>query len=80
MLCKFANIFGAPGTGVHSIRLFGVAVVDVLVTVLFAYLISKWKKISFVKTLIILFVLGIVLHRLFCVRTTIDKILFPSGV
>ena len=29
--------------------------------------------------MIVLFVLGIILHRVFCVRTTIDKLLFPTS-
>jgi len=33
---------------------------------------------SFLYTAICLFILGIILHRLFCVRTTVDKILFPK--
>lgn len=75
-LCKYKNIFGEPGKGAHSFRIFNIAVVDVVVTLIVAYLISKIWKTSFLKTSIILFLLGIILHRLFCVRTTIDKLLF----
>jgi hypothetical protein len=31
--CKYADIFGKPGTGLHSFRLYDFAVVDVLLTV-----------------------------------------------
>jgi hypothetical protein len=75
-LCKYKNILGVPGQGPHSYRIFNIAIVDVILTIIAAYIISYIFKISFVKTSIILFILGIILHRVFCVRTTIDKVLF----
>ena len=75
-LCKYKNILGIPGQGPHSYRIFNIAIVDVILTIILAYIISYIFKISFIKTSIILFILGILLHRLFCVRTTIDKLLF----
>lgn len=36
MSCPYKNIFGAPGTGVHSIRFMGVAVADTVLTFLLA--------------------------------------------
>jgi len=77
-LCKYKDALGVPGKGIHSYRLFGVAIVDVIMTIVGAGLISYFAKYSFLYTLIIVFSLGIILHRLFCVRTTIDKILFPN--
>lgn len=77
-LCKYKNILGVPGKGVHSYRIFNIAIVDVILTLIAAYIISYVFKKSFMWVSIILFILGIILHRLFCVRTTVDKILFPS--
>jgi hypothetical protein len=77
-LCKYKNMLGVPCKGVHSYRIFNIAIVDVLLTLLVAYIISYVFKKSFMWVSIILFILGIILHRLFCVRTTVDKILFPS--
>ena len=77
-LCKYRNMLGVPGKGVHSYRIFNIAIVDVILTLIVAYIISYVFKKSFLWVSIILFVLGIILHRLFCVRTTVDKILFPS--
>lgn len=77
-LCKYKNSLGIPNKGIHSYRLFGVAIVDVIMTIIAAKLISYYYKISFFYTCVFLFVLGIILHRLFCVRTTIDKLLFPN--
>jgi hypothetical protein len=78
-LCKYRNALGVPGQGVHSVRLGGVAVVDVLLTIVGAYVIAYFTRTSFAWTAAGLFLLGIILHRLFCVRTTIDRLLFPSG-
>lgn len=77
-LCKYKNILGQPGKGIHSYRLFSVAIADVIMTIICAYILSLIVKLSFIKTLIFLFLLGIILHRLFCVRTTVDKLLFPK--
>lgn len=75
-LCKYRDSLGTPHKGIHSYRLFGVAIVDVIFTIFGAMIISYFSKRSFIFTLIFLFILGIILHRLFCVRTTIDKLLF----
>jgi hypothetical protein len=78
-LCKYRNALGVPGTGAHSIRLGGIAVVDVVLTIVGAYIIAHFARTSFAWTAAGLFLLGIILHRLFCVRTTIDKLLFPNA-
>ncbi len=78
-LCKYRNALGVPGKGAHSIRLGGVAIVDVILTLVCAYIIAYFTRTSFAWTAAGLFLLGIILHRLFCVRTTIDRLLFPSG-
>lgn len=76
-LCKYKNSLGVPGTGVHSYRFLNLAIMDVLMTILAAIIISYFFKISFPCICAVLFIIGIILHRLFCVRTTIDKLLFP---
>ena len=78
-LCKYRNALGVPGKGAHSIRLGGVAVVDVIMTLVGAYIISYYARTSFAWTAAGFFLLGIILHRIFCVRTTIDKLLFPNA-
>jgi hypothetical protein len=77
-LCKYKNAFGIVGKGIHSYRILDIAILDVLVTLFVAFLISYFFKISFLYTSIFLFILGIIVHRLFCVRTTVDKILFSD--
>ena len=78
MLCKYKDFFGKVGEGVHNYRIFDIAIIDVIVTIFFAYFIHKLflKKYKFYQVLLGVFILGIIAHRLFCVRTTIDKILF----
>lgn len=47
--------------------------VDVLATIGLSWIISNIIKKSMMVILIILLLLGIILHRIFCVKTTIDK-------
>lgn len=76
--CPFKNILGKPNEGVHSYRFANVAIVDVIMTIIVAFIISVLFAIPFWKVLGVSFILGIVLHRFFCVRTTVDKLLFPN--
>ena len=77
-LCKYKDIFGKPGQGVHSYRIANIAIVDVLFTLIGAYLINRYffNKKHLIKTTLILFILGIIFHRLFCVKTTINNLIF----
>jgi len=87
-LCKYANALGEPGKGVHSIRVFNIAIVDVLSTIILALLFAIFFKYIikleatflsiFFITLLALFILGIILHKLFCVKTTVDKLIFGN--
>ncbi len=89
-LCCYKNIFGKPNTGLHKYRIFNIAIVDVLLVIIAAIIITGlWYKFSqqtkkqkkkqvykvFAITLISLFILGVVVHKLFCVDTTINKLL-----
>jgi len=71
-------MFAKPNTGPHQYRIFNIAIVDVVLTILLAYGISWYFNYPFLPTLGILFLLGIFVHRLFCVRTTVDKLIFPN--
>ena len=72
-LCKWKNILGESGKGVHSIRLFGFAVVDVVMTFILALVISRFTGCNYFIVLVFCFSLGIFLHELFCVETTVSK-------
>lgn len=77
MLCKYKNVLGKVNTGLHSYRILDIAVIDVILTVILAYVVKLiFPNKKFILILVFLFLLGIILHRLFCVRTTIDKLLF----
>jgi len=77
--CKYKNVFGEPGKGAHSYRILNIAIIDVIFTILLVLLICWITKWPFWITLVVTFIIGIIAHRLFCVRTTVDKLLFPNS-
>jgi hypothetical protein len=77
-LCDYRNYFGKPKTGVHKYRVANFAIVDIIMTIIGAVIISLIFRTNLLITLGILFLTGIALHRLFCVRTTVDILLFPQ--
>jgi hypothetical protein len=84
---KHRNMFGAPEMGIHKHRLLGVAVVDVVATLLVAAVVAFGVAFHTARPLLpimgvsaaLCFLLGVILHRLFNVRTTVDKLLFGNG-
>ena len=74
MFCQYKNALGIPGQGVHT-HFMGIAIGDVIMTILGAYLFHRISGYSFWICLLGLFLLGILLHRLFCVHTVIHKLL-----
>jgi len=77
MFCPYKRMFGDVGKGIHSYRVFDIAIVDVLETFLLAWFLSFVFRWNLFLTILGSFALGIFMHRLFCVRTTIDKMLWP---
>lgn len=75
MSCKYKDLFGKPGVGFH-VHFLGIAIGDVIGTILLALLFAKILKMDFWLILLIIFSLGILLHKIFCVNTTINKFLF----
>jgi hypothetical protein len=67
------NLFGVPGTGFHSTRVFGFALYDTLGTIAIAWLISYFFGYTFWKVLLFAFVLGEVLHYIFGTPTAFLK-------
>lgn len=67
----------------RSYRILHIAIFDVVATIFGAFLL--WKglvhftslKLSFLFVMCLMFLSGIVAHRIFGVRTTVDKFLFP---
>jgi hypothetical protein len=74
--CKYKNIFGAENTGVHKYRIFDIAVVDLIATIIGAGLIAYFVKMNFFIIFAIVMLSAIIIHRIFCVNTTINKMIF----
>lgn len=79
-LCKYRDSFGKVGEGVHSLRLFNIAIVDTLLTFVLAYIINSYLKSYLKSNLLIIFfillVISIFIHKAFCVETTLTKMFF----
>jgi hypothetical protein len=69
MSCPYANALGVPGQGIHSTRIFGLALNDILLTIIGAILIALVFNINVWKSLFWFFVLGEVLHYVFGTQT-----------
>ena len=81
---KYKDFFGKPGQGLHKYRVLNFAIVDIVATIVGVYLIYVLLTyfgyvINFWIVLLCMFILGIFLHRIFGVRTTVDKMLFTHN-
>lgn len=80
MSCTYKNLFGAPGTGIHSLRIADIAVADTVMTAIVALAIARWSRQSFWLVFLILILVGELMHYWFCVDSTIAKLIFkPSS-
>jgi len=77
-LCKYKDLFGKPNEGLRKYRIGGIAMLDTVVVILIGIVFSYMTGFRLLPTLAILFISGIIVHRLFCVRSGIDRILFPD--
>jgi hypothetical protein len=83
---EYRNIFGKPNEGVHSYRIFNLALIDVVFTILAAFIITYYNNnmlnTIFIKNLLIniaiLFFMAIIFHLLFAVNTTINTYIFGT--
>lgn len=76
MLCKFRYIFGEERKGFHSFRVLDVAIGDLLLTILASLCIAYVYKVNFFVTLLVALIIGIIAHRLFCVNSKLNTIIF----
>jgi len=76
MLCPYRHMFGEERKGFHSLRLFDIAIGDVFLTILLSLFISYVSKLNVILTFIIVFIIGIVVHRIFCVNTKVNVMIF----
>ena len=75
MVCQYSELLGIPGKGIHT-RYMGIAYMDVLMTLILTEVISYLFGYNFFAVFFALLLTGVLIHRLFCVRTTVDKWLF----
>lgn len=75
MSCPFKNALGIPGEGVHSYRIFGLAAFDIIATIIVAIISSFYTNTSFALNFLGWFILGEVLHYVFCVKTAFLKLI-----
>jgi hypothetical protein len=77
MSCPFKDIFGKVREGPHSYRIFDVAVVDSVLTILLALVLQKlfFQNFSFLKVLAVTFIVGELMHWYFCVDSKVIQIL-----
>jgi hypothetical protein len=64
------DALGTPGQGIHF-HVLGIAVVDLLATLLAAYLLATWRGWSVWGTFLVLVLVGTLVHAAVGVRTTL---------
>lgn len=75
MLCKYRDALGKPNEGVHK-HVYGIAINDLLATVLVTFLIWYFTRMNPIVLIVLVAVVTVLIHRLFCVNTTINKMIF----
>ena len=72
-MTKLKNIFGKPGTGIHSYRICDVALFDYIFVIIFCIIISCYINLSIELITIIVLIIGILLHYIIDVDTNTTK-------
>lgn len=67
--------FSEPGEGIHSLRVFNIAIVDVFFTVLAALVISRTH---FLAVFTVLIIISIILHTVLGIKTKTNSWLFAE--
>lgn len=78
---KYKDAFGPAGlrTGLRKYRILGISILDLAVVMVLCFIISRFTGYSYWPTLAVILVLGVLVHRAFGVRTTVDKFVFPRA-
>jgi len=74
-LCQYKDVLGKPNEGFHKQRLLGMARNDLLGTVAISVVIGLLIKKNVFLVFIIIFLIGVLLHLIFCVDTAFVKFL-----
>ena len=72
---KFKNLLGESNKGIHKYKLLDTSIIDYLLTLVLAFLVSYFTKLPLVLSTIFSFIIGIFLHILFGVETNVVKYL-----
>ena len=75
-LCQYRHVFGKEREGAHAYRLFGIAIVDMALTMLAALWIAYKMKVRFWVVFAVSMGCAVVAHRAFCVNTAVNKVIF----
>lgn len=73
--CKYKDSLGISGKGIHSYRVFDIAIIDLIMTIIGSYVIARIFHLSFLWTFITIFIIGEILHYIFCVPTTFIRLI-----
>ena len=80
MSCPYANILGKTNEGIHSYRIFDLAAVDLVMTLTAAFLASRYiNTYSVLANFILLWIIGIAFHLMFCVKTPITNFITKTA-
>ena len=74
-LCQYRDVLGKPNKGIHKFRLFDVAIIDVLLTIVLGLLVARIFAITKFNGILLSFLLGLIFHKIFCVQTKVSKLL-----
>jgi hypothetical protein len=75
MPCPYSTLLGIPGEGVHATRIAGLALFDMVATIIAAALTTYYFQIHFGISLLAWFTLGEILHYIFGVQTAFLSII-----
>jgi len=82
MLCHFKDylekILGKPKEGLHGYRLLDFAIIDIILTILLGIIIHKLFNYNLYYILFFLFLFAIFIHKIFCINTKLNSILFSE--
>lgn len=78
LFCNYSDVFGKVGEGPHRYRLFNIAIVDLLLTMLLSIFISFYFDYNLLIVFGFLMILSLIFHRLFCVKTTLTLKVFGN--
>jgi hypothetical protein len=66
----YCNMLGKPNTGVHSVRIYGVPIVDFVISMIGGYILSIVFQTELIKTNIFFWLFGQLVHYVFGVNTS----------